>query len=31
METITATHTRLVAVLALAAPIAELLGNGQWH
>jgi hypothetical protein len=28
---LTRTSVRLVATLALAAPIAALLGNGQWH
>jgi hypothetical protein len=28
---ITNSHIKLVAVLALAAPLAALLGNGSWH
>jgi hypothetical protein len=27
----TSNYVRLVAILALAAPIAALLGNGNWH
>jgi hypothetical protein len=31
MKTIAPSHRRLVAILALAAPIAALLGTGTWH
>jgi hypothetical protein len=31
MKAITTTHARFFAILALAAPIAALLGNGTWH